>query len=62
MEAIAEKYSRGYLLFIGTTNLDAGRPVTWDIGAIASSGRPGALDLIVITSYSIHYTKLYEMR
>ena len=46
MEAIAEKYSRGYLLFIGTTNLDAGRPVTWDIGAIASSGRPGALDLI----------------
>lgn len=46
MEAIAARYRRGNLLLIGTTNLDAGRPVTWDIGAIASSGRAGALDLI----------------
>jgi predicted acylesterase/phospholipase RssA len=46
MGAIAVRYRRGNLLFIGTTNLDAGRPVTWDIGAIASSGNPGALGLI----------------
>lgn len=46
MAAIAAEHRRGRLLFIGTTNLDAGRPVTWDIGAIASSGKPGALDLI----------------
>ena len=46
MASIAEEYRRGRLLFIGTTNLDAGRAVTWDIGAIASSGKPGALDLI----------------
>ncbi len=46
MEAIAAEYRRGRLLLIGTTNLDAGRAVTWDIGAIASSGRSGALDLI----------------
>ena len=46
MKAIAAEYLRGRLLLIGTTNLDAGRAVTWDIGAIAVSGRPGALDLI----------------
>jgi len=46
MEAIAGEYRRGRLLLIGTTNLDAGRPVTWDIGAIADSGKPGALQLI----------------
>ena len=46
MEAIAAEYRKGRLLFIGTTNMDAGRPVNWDIGAIANSGKPGALDLI----------------
>ena len=39
MEAIAVEHRRGRYLFIGTTNLDAARPVIWDIGAIASSGR-----------------------
>ena len=56
MEAIASEYRKGRLLFIGTTNMDAGRPVTWDIGAIASSGKPGALDLIrdvILASASI---------
>ena len=46
MEAIAAEYRRGRFLFIGTTNLDAVRPVVWNIGAIANSGKPGALDLI----------------
>ena len=46
MEDIAAEYRRGRVLLIGTTNIDAGRPVTWDIGAIASSGHPGALQLI----------------
>ncbi len=46
MQAIAAEYKRGRFLLLGTTNLDAGRPVTWNIGAIASSGRPGALELI----------------
>ena len=36
---------QGRLLLIGTTDLDAQRPVIWNIGAIASSGHPGALDL-----------------
>ena len=43
---IAEAYRRGRLLLIGTTSLDEQRPVIWNIGAIAASGRPGALDLV----------------
>ena len=43
---IAAEHRKGRFLFIGTTNLDAGRPVIWDIGAIAASGEPGALQLI----------------
>ncbi len=46
MRAIAQQYERGRLLLIGTTDLDAGRPVVWDIGKIATSGQPGALTLI----------------
>jgi len=44
---IAEEYKKGRLLFILTTNLDQGRPVIWNIGAIASSNHPKARSLIV---------------
>ena len=43
---LAEAYDQGRLLLIGTTNLDAQVPVVWNIGAIAKSGDPRALDLI----------------
>ena len=43
---IAREYSRGRLLFIGTTNIDVQRPVLWNIGAIAASQHRGALDLV----------------
>ena len=46
MDAIAGEYKKGRRLFIGTFNLDAGRSVIWDIGAIASSDYPGKLELI----------------
>jgi hypothetical protein len=46
VDGIAAEYRKGRLLLIGTTNLDAQRPVIWNIGAIADSGHPGALDLI----------------
>jgi predicted acylesterase/phospholipase RssA len=46
LEKIAAEYRAGRLLYIGTTNLDAGRPVIWNITAIAASGEPGALDLV----------------
>jgi hypothetical protein len=43
---IAREYRKGRLLLIGTTSLDVQRPVIWNIGAIAVSGRPEALELI----------------
>jgi len=43
---IAREYRKGRILHIGTTNLDAGRPVIWNIGRIADSGDPAAGDLI----------------
>jgi hypothetical protein len=46
MERIAEEYRRGRALVIITTDLDAGVPVIWNIGAIAESGRPEAISLI----------------
>jgi predicted patatin/cPLA2 family phospholipase len=45
MHEVAEQHARGRRLLIGTTNLDAQRPVIWDMGRIASSGDPRALDL-----------------
>jgi Patatin-like phospholipase len=46
LTAIADEYRKGRLLLIGTTDLDAKRPVLWNIGAIAASGRPEALQLV----------------
>jgi len=43
--AIAREYAEGRLLLIGTTDLDAQRPVIWNIGALAASGKPEALQL-----------------
>ena len=43
--AVAREYRRGRFLLIGTTNLDAGRPVTWNMGKIAASNDPRALEL-----------------
>ncbi|HYP64042.1 MAG TPA: patatin-like phospholipase family protein [Acidocella sp.] len=44
--AIAQAYQQGRLLLIGTTNLDAQVPVIWNIGAMAASNNPRALDTI----------------
>lgn len=46
LAGIADGYRQGRLLLIGTTSLDQQRPVIWNIGAIAASGRPEALGLI----------------
>ena len=42
---IADERRKGRLLVIGTTNLDAQRPVFWDMGRIAQSRHPGAFRL-----------------
>jgi len=47
LAAIAAEHVKGRRLFVGTTNLDAGRPVIWDIGAIAASKHPHAAELVV---------------
>lgn len=43
---IADAYRSGRALLIGTTDLDARRPVVWNIGAIAQSGSPDAVNLV----------------
>lgn len=42
---IAEEHRRGRRLFVVTTNLDAERPVVWNMGAIAEKGDQAALEL-----------------
>lgn len=42
---VAAEYNKGRRLLIGTTNLDAQRPVVWDMGKIAALGTPESLEL-----------------
>ena len=46
MEALAAEFKKGRSMYIGTTNLDAARPVIWNITRIAASGQPNSLELI----------------
>jgi len=46
LAAIAKAYDQGRLLLVATTDLDAQQPVFWNIGAIARSGDPRALDTV----------------
>lgn len=45
LDTVAQEYRKGRLLLIGTTNLDAQRPVVWNMGEIALSSRPEAVTL-----------------
>ena len=42
--AIAREYRKGRRLYVVTTNLDAQRTAIWDLGMIATSEDPGALE------------------
>ena len=56
LDAIAQEHLKGRLLFIGTTNLDAQRPVVWNMGEIALNRHPKALLLfrqVMLASVSI---------
>ena len=46
LEAIAAEHAKGRILLVATTNLDARRPVIWNITKIAASGNPNALKLV----------------
>ncbi|ENX15986.1 hypothetical protein F895_01575 [Acinetobacter sp. CIP 64.2] len=53
---IAQEHAKGRILQIGTTDIDAGRQSIWNMGEIASSNAPNALELfrkIIIASTSI---------
>ena len=56
LQAIAREHKKGRRLFIGTVQFDAQRLVLWNMGAIAASGHPQALQLfrkILLASASI---------
>ena len=42
MAEIAQAHREGRRLYVATTDLSNGRPVTWDMGRLAASGRPDA--------------------
>ncbi|MHC1743911.1 MAG: patatin-like phospholipase family protein [Syntrophobacteraceae bacterium] len=45
LDAVAAEYLKGRLLLIGTTELDSRRGVIWNMGAIAASSDPKAVNL-----------------
>ena len=56
LRRIAAQHASGRMLMIGTTNLDAERPVYWNMGEIASSRHPRKLELfrkIILASAAI---------
>lgn len=56
LKEIAAEYAKGRFLLIATADLDARRPIIWDMGKIATYGGPKASDLfvkIMIASASI---------
>ena len=56
LAAVAAEHRRGRRLLVVSTNLDAQRPVVWDMGAIAASPNPGAAALfrdVLVASASV---------
>ncbi|MEM9279594.1 MAG: patatin-like phospholipase family protein, partial [Pseudomonadota bacterium] len=56
LREVAAEYDTGRYLLIGTTNLDAQRPVIWNMGEIAKRGDEKALELfrqVILASISI---------
>jgi predicted acylesterase/phospholipase RssA len=56
LRKIADAHNRGLRLYIGTTDLDSQDFVVWNMGLIATSGRPEAVDLfrqVMLASASI---------
>lgn len=44
LQAIAAEHGKGRTLRVGRTEHDSSRTVTWNLGAVAASGAPGALE------------------
>ena len=53
---VAKEHAKGRRLYVGTTNLDSGELIIWNMGAIAASNRPDSLNVfrkILLASASI---------
>jgi hypothetical protein len=46
LDAIAAEHEKGRILLVGTANLDARRPMIWNVTKIAASKKPEALGLV----------------
>lgn len=56
LDEVAKAHRAGRRLLVVTTNVDTQRPVAWDMGAIAASGSPKALELfrtVILASAAI---------
>ena len=53
LKRVAEEHRRGRRLLIGTTNIDAGRPMVWSMGAIAETGDTELFADVMLASASI---------
>ncbi len=56
LAAVTKKHAVGHRLFVGTSNMDTGELVIWDMGKIASSNRPDKLKRyrnVILASCSI---------
>ena len=56
LDRIAQEYRKGRVLLVGTTNLDAQRPVIWNMGEIATNHHDYALELfrqVILASASV---------
>ncbi|SFV27321.1 patatin-like phospholipase family protein [Hyphomicrobium facile] len=56
LDRVAAQYKRGRVLLVLTTNLDAQRPVVWNMGEIALNRRPEATELfrrVILASSAI---------
>jgi predicted acylesterase/phospholipase RssA len=56
LKAVAAEYAKGRGLLVATADIDARRPIIWNMGKIASYGTPQALELfisVMIASASI---------
>jgi hypothetical protein len=56
LKEVARAHQSGRRLYVGTADLDSQRFIVWNMGLIAASGRPGALDLfrqVMLASASV---------
>lgn len=56
LDEVATEYQKGRILLVGTTNLDAQRPVIWNMGEIAASRHPDRVVLfrqVILASAAI---------